>query len=182
MELKQNSISAKLYRWFYGTDSMPSNLCPYFWKLVVMYIFIVPFFVVTLPMFIFSRSEREWHIRIMMSVVIYAFGFICLLAIYAPITYLIWGIFEGNSVWSGFQLGGFITLGISTVLAIVFGISYLVMERKEKNRLKQLEYIWNENGEPVPNPDYVPYVKKPNIILAFISAKYNKYCPKVDWK
>lgn len=36
MKLNYNSFSSKLYRWIYYSDTneMPSNLCPYFWKLV----------------------------------------------------------------------------------------------------------------------------------------------------
>ena len=39
------------------------------------------------------------------------------------------------------------------------------------------------------SPEIIKYFKpktrtklKPNIIIEFAKAKYNKYCPKIDWK
>ena len=31
MKLNSNSVTARLYRWFYMNDQMPKSLCPYFW-------------------------------------------------------------------------------------------------------------------------------------------------------
>ena len=42
MKLNRNSISAKLFRYFYSTDIMPGSLCTYFWALVLAYILIIP--------------------------------------------------------------------------------------------------------------------------------------------
>lgn len=42
MTLNSNSISAKLYRYFYSTERMPESLCTYFWALVLAYILIIP--------------------------------------------------------------------------------------------------------------------------------------------
>jgi amino acid transporter len=42
MTLNSNSISAKLYRYFYSKQNMPESLCTYFWALVLAYLFIIP--------------------------------------------------------------------------------------------------------------------------------------------
>ena len=55
MKLDQNSISARLFRWFYATNGMPKNLCPYFWKLVLMWVFILPYTILSLPVIL-----RDW--------------------------------------------------------------------------------------------------------------------------
>jgi hypothetical protein len=47
--------------------------------------------------------------------------------------------------------------------------------------MKRLEFIWDADGNYVKNPNYEPYEKKPNIIIEFIKAKYNRYCPKIEW-
>ena len=39
---------------------------------------------------------------------------------------------------------------------------------------------YDENGNWIPYEDRLTG-KRPNIILEFIKAKYNKYCPKIDW-
>ena len=63
MKLNQNSLSAKLYRWFYKTDTMPTNLCPYFWKLVTAVILSPLFAIYTLPYEIinYKRSRRDTY-------------------------------------------------------------------------------------------------------------------------
>jgi hypothetical protein len=60
MKLNQNSLSAKLYRWFYKTDTMPTNLCPYFWKLVTAVILSPLLAIYTLPYEIINYKRRRW--------------------------------------------------------------------------------------------------------------------------
>ena len=72
--------------------------------------------------------------------------------------------------------------GLVIICSMVWGVLELNRRRHEKRRLKYREFIWDDNGDYVPNPDYVPYEEKPNIIIEFIKAKYHRYCPKIDWK
>lgn len=54
MELKLNSLSARLYRYFYETNKMPNSLCTYFWKLVIAYLLIIPLEIIGLPCTIYG--------------------------------------------------------------------------------------------------------------------------------
>ena len=49
MKLTKNSFNSKLYRWFYCTNQLPINLCPYFWKLLMAWVLLIPVVVITLP-------------------------------------------------------------------------------------------------------------------------------------
>jgi len=77
---------------------------------------------------------------------------------------------------------GIILWAGAILVGSVVGIIHLFEKRKERKRNLNLKYIWDENGDYIENPNYAPYEKKPNIIIEFIKAKYNRYCPKIDWE
>lgn len=176
MKLNQNSISAQLYRWFYGTQQMPSNLCPYFWKLVTAIVFAIPLFIITIPHILMYRkgegrdsfSERlgiglvSWFIVFMIS---------CMLSLL--------GLFWNSPSQDGFW---YHMIGIGIIcwmFAVGIGIAQLVKYIKEtiKNKNYQKEN-YDENGNWIP---YEDRVKRSNIIVEMIKATYYKYCPKIDW-
>lgn len=187
MKAKRNSISARLYRWFYFTDEMPNNLCPYFWKLVIAYTLILPLTAICIPVILKELkeghySEEDWFQRIALSGVIWGMGFLSFLALFSPITLLIWGWFSEKSLFHSWQFVGIIVWSIVLVVLLTTAISYVISKRKEKKRKRAQEYMWNEDGEWVPNPDYVPHEERKNLLVEFIKAKYHKYCPKIDWE
>ena len=59
MKLNINSTSAQLYRWFYATTTMPQSLCPYFWKLVIMWLLILPYSILSLPVILMDLKDFE---------------------------------------------------------------------------------------------------------------------------
>jgi len=186
MKANKKSISARLYRWFYFTNQMPSNLCPYFWKLVVAYTLIVPLGILCIPV-IFDRTEKffeaeSWFERMVGSILIWVALFLGLASLFAPITLLIWGWFAEKTTFNTLQTVGLITWGVVAVIALVSAIMYLISIRTKKKLKRSREFIWDENGDWVPNPNYVPHVEKPNLLVEFIKAKYNRYCPKIDWE
>ena len=61
---------------------------------------------------------------------------------------------------------------ISTSIWLCITWNELIKQKKRQKR-------YDEDG------NYLPYggePKKQNIFIEFIKAKYNKYCPKIDWK
>ena len=86
MKLNKNSISAKLFRWFYRTSELPTNLCPYFWKLVMAYVFAIPVFIISLPYVIVDKDSRNESLgnRIGLGIVCW-FGLFLLIAAPTPI-------------------------------------------------------------------------------------------------
>lgn len=53
------------------------------------------------------------------------------------------------------------------VFGIIKGIQYIIKLIKKHKGIKYMDY----NTE----------TKEPSILIEFIKAKYNKYCPKIDW-
>ena len=181
MKLNHNSLSARLYRWFYMTGQMPQTLCPYFWKLVIMWIFIVPVGILSIPLTITKQEPDEWPIRIIGGIMLWGASFILFLML-VPFTYFIWGWASQDTLLGSWQGTGILIWALSIIVFGICGGIYLITKRKEKKRLKYREFIWDENGDYIRNPDYVQYEEKPNIIVEFIKAKYHKYCPKIDWE
>lgn len=164
MILNHNSISAKLYRWFYGTNVMPNNLCPYFWKLVIAYTFALPVLILTLPQTIVSKGKNRDTLsnRIIMGIITY----VLLLGAISMIS--VFGLFFVLPEKEGLYLFMLI-IGMSLwAISVVVGVPYLINKLLEK---------WKERR-------YNRYTEEPkvNIIVEMVKAKYHKYCPKIDWK
>lgn len=169
MELNRNSISARVYREVYNTRHMPESLCPYFWKLVLAYPLIVVLLPLLIPTWITLKfqdeDDNEFPIgaKAVMGVLLYGFGFVIFM----------FGVFI-SSFWVTYYIktpmyqfyicGGVITL----ILGVAGGyllVKSLIVNRKYKRKF---------------NNEYVE--EKPNLIVEFVKAKYNKYCPKITWK
>ena len=164
MELNKNSNIAKLYRWFYKVDSwnMPKSLCPYFWKLVIMWMLILPVTIMYLPVIIGSIFNKfKFHSKDDRGFI----SFIAYLAIFVGTSILIsisiiWNnqIMNKESLLGLYQLIGLTLLGILIVGFITY---YLTTIKFTSNKPKE---------------------KKPSIIKEYIKGRYNKYCPTINWK
>lgn len=177
MKLKSNSISSKLYRWFYGTKELPTNLCPYFWKLVLAWLVLVPYSLVCLPVILTEIYDKEYRYtdnstgkRIGLSAIIYImiFSILCMVSFF--------GIFFINPEEDSFYFFT-VTLGsMLWIVTIVVGSIEGVKALKERNQRRKIKYdergnrIWDE-----------PKEEKTYLVVEFVKAKYNKYCPKIDW-
>lgn len=65
---------------------------------------------------------------------------------------------------------------IGWLATIVFGAIFLFKWTKQKWENRNVKY--DEDGYRIWTK---PEVKQPSIITEFVKAKYNKYCPKIDW-
>ena len=179
MKLNQNSITAKIYRWFYGTDDMPSNLCPYFWKLVTALIFGFPFFIITLPFTLVYRDakyKKSFGERLGISILIFIMLFMAI-AMLTTIG-LFWSIPENNTFYFHMATGGIICWLAVIVLSAIELYKYL-KERREDRIYKKIHY--DANGNWIPIEDRVKE-KHSYILVEMAKATYHKYCPKIDWK
>jgi len=173
MKLNHNSLSAQLYRWFYQVYDMPTNLCPYFWKLVFMYIFIVPYSIIVLPTII-MKDSGENDVRFISSIIIWMMLFAGIFALFAPITWMIWGFGGKDTLMGNLQVLGFIVWITGFAVLATWGAI------KFKDRKKNQKYLWSEEDyEYVENPDYSPSFA--TIAKEFIKAKYKRYCPQITW-
>jgi len=177
MELKTNSVSARVYREVYNTRHMPESLCPYFWKLVLGYPLIVVLLPLLIPTWIIMKFQKDGYDsdfpmgpKSLMGVLIY--GFVFMVFVVGVFISSYWITYYQGTHWYGWYVSGFIVIFVALVGSIIFLISKL----KERRRQKRRERLYNENGY------YLPVEEKSNLIVEFIKAKYNKYCPKITWK
>lgn len=122
----------------------------------------------------------EWGIRLLVGCLLWGMIFVCFLALF-PVTYFFWGWFKNGTTFRAWQTVGIFIWMLTIIVATVLGIINLIEKKKARKRHLQREWIWNDEGDYVRNPDYLPHEEKPNIIIEFIKAKYNKYCPKIEW-
>lgn len=162
MKLNQNSLSAKLYRWFYKTDTMPTNLCPYFWKLVTAVILSPLFAIYTLPYEIinYKRRRRDTYGDMLGESLGYWLliaGVICMIS---PLG-LFFYIPDESSLLFMIMATGCILWGSLILVGITWAI------------VKTVVYLKSKKSDDE---------KTDNIIVEMVKAKYHKYCPKIDWK
>lgn len=173
MKLNINSNTAQLYRWFYNTSVMPESLCPYFWKLALMWVVIMPYTILSLPMIILERLDRsETHStgeRLGGGLLIYV-----ILSILLCMLSLI-GLFFVEPVKDSLFMHALATGAICWAFLIIIGIIELYKFLKEKWENRGIKY--DEDGYRIWNPE----PKQDSIIVSFVKASYNKYCPRIEW-
>jgi hypothetical protein len=174
MKLNVNSVSARLYRWFYVTNKMPQNLCPYFWKLVIMWILIVPYTILSLPYIVVYKGKDNSDSFGEKPVT--GFFIYCILGLVLSMLFSISIFFVGFYPKDTFLLN-FQTLGsLLWMIAILFGGYCLIIWLVEKYKDSKIKY--DENGVRIFRPKNE---KDPNILIEWIKASYNKYCPRIEW-
>jgi hypothetical protein len=149
MNLSTSSWHVRLYKLAYGSYScLPTNLCPYFWKVLWALILFIPCQLLLLPVYLFKdvrdMLEIEGYISAHLGI-----GFFMYLAL-GVVYVLTFGLFSHNDALRH-------TAHVMWVILSLVGICILIgmyLDRKEEDSL----------------------------ITAFIKAKYNKYCPKINWR
>jgi len=161
MELNSNSFSAKLYCWFYDKRSfeLPESLCPYFWKLLIAYVVVIPYCIFALPVLWLNNWRNESIARGVFGSIL-AYALIYMIFTFLLIPYgLVFGLAKSAFIKVSFNVG----IQVWVVFIIVFlshSISWLY------------KFITNKKFKP----------KKPNLLKEFTLAKINKVCPKITWK
>jgi len=177
MKLNSNSISSKLYRWFYGTNVLPNNLCPYFWKLVLAWLVLIPYSLVCLPSIIMELYDKDYRYHDISTgkrIGIGTLFYILLFFIFCMLSFIGW-FFVSPTKDSFYAFAG--TVGIFVWIgAIILGIIEGYGKFKEWNYRRKIKY--DENGLRIWSE---PKEEKTYLVVEFAKAKYNKYCPKIDW-
>jgi uncharacterized membrane protein YagU involved in acid resistance len=166
MKLNKNSISAKLFRWFYRTSELPTNLCPYFWKLVMAYVFVIPLFIISLPYVIIEKysSSESLGNRIGLGLVGWFVLFLLIVVLIAALSpiMLFWYTPIEDSSLEILIICGLLTWVLGLTIGVMWFIHHLGEKIKERRNLPKKE-------------------KRSNIIVEMVKATYYKYCPKIDW-
>lgn len=170
MELNINGFTARTYRWFYAKEKMPQNLCPYFWELVIMWVLIIPVSIISIPMVLINKDEDYISLpaKIFGGLLIYVMIFLIFCMFVAPSVF--WNGFyvSRKNIWDEIQIMGFIGWAIAIFFSSI-GLLQFIREKIRSRRYKKL-FTTQHKGS------------KKNIVLEFIKAKYNRYCPKIEWK
>jgi hypothetical protein len=182
MELNYNSVSARVYRNFYETSNMPESLCPYFWKLVAAWPVTILFFPVLFPFWIadkFTKSQDNngrmpFPAQVLIGLIFYLLSYF-LFCIGVTISSF-WITYNEKSDWYPRYILGWFSIGVIVICLITYGI----VEWRKRLRIREIESRYDADGNYIPLK--LPEDVKPNIVVEFIKAKYNKYCPKIDWK
>lgn len=175
MKLNINSLSARLYRWFYANSKMPQSLCPYFWKLILMWVFILPYSILSLPVIIMERLDKSAGNSTGERAGV---GFIIWFILFMLISMLSWaGLLFATPVKESLWSHILVTGALGWLASIIFGAIALFKWSKEKWENRKIKY--DEHGYRIWTK---PEPKQDSILVSFIKASYNKYCPKIDWK
>jgi hypothetical protein len=143
----------------YCTNTLPLNLCPYFWKLVLA--------IVTLPITVFSFFpfvKNKYFEERFAPLFIIAFCELFTAAIGLLVSTM-FGWVDPNGPVNLKDLGIANAVGLS-VFAIVAVVCYI--EQSISSKKKDSKSIVKE--------------KKPSIIIEYIKAKKNKHCPMIEWE
>lgn len=173
MKLHANSLTAQLYRWFYATSTMPESLCPYFWKMILAWVFLIPYTILSLPVILMDRKDPEKRSTGERA----GIGFIIWFILFIVVCMLSWvGLFFVDPPKDSLYMNIIVTGFIGWAFSIGIGVAQLIKFLKHKWETRHIRY--DEEGyriwEPVKE-------KEPSIIKEFVKAKYNKYCPKIEW-
>lgn len=181
MKLSKKSWHSWVYQFFYGFDNdMPGNLCPYFWKLVLALILFIPCFIIQLPTMIgesiFNRSGGRNN-----NDYVYRQGVFS-----TELNPVILGLFVNvmlffivGMVGMWFNLSGDNALFVGGVIGWVIALVTFFVWAKQEDKWHEW-FSRKHDGEV--GGVVATIEKRPNILTEFIKAKYNKYCPKIDWK
>jgi hypothetical protein len=178
MRLNKNSVSSRLYKWFYGVSEyqgLPNNLCPYFWKVVLMYLTIIPYTLISIPVVVYDLFDKQYENgdrktgeRLGISVGVYIALFILATLISAILALFI--KVEKNTLFEFLVVGGCLFWTGLIVIGVIEGVKHLrEYSTTDKSYYSETEKKW------------IYEKTKVNLTTEFIKAKYNKYCPKIDW-
>lgn len=177
MKLNSNSISSKLYRWFYGTNVLPNNLCPYFWKLVLAWLVLIPYSLVCLPSIIMEIADKDYRYNDVSTgkrIGIGALAYILIFFVGCMLSSIGWFfVLPTKDSFYGFVGTVGILLWVAViVVSVIEGFKAL----KEWNYNRKIKY--DENGWRIYDSHKE---EKTYLVVEFVKAKYNKYCPKIEW-
>lgn len=179
-ELDARSLNVKLWCWFYGVrnSSLPNNLCPFFWKLVVAWMLVIPYAGFCVPMILidevfvksYRNGDNSFGERIRGSIAVYIILFL-LVCMGIAVATLFTTFYDNTFLGEIWKLG----LGLWAVIiivSIILGITVLNKYLKEKRKR------WDENGNRI---WIEPKEKRQSLLVQFVKAKYEKNCPRITW-
>lgn len=154
MTLNYNSFTAKFYRYFYDDKNMPKSICPYFWKLTLAWLFVIPVTLFSIPAVIFEIFTKESYGlgRIFFSLLLYMVIFLVTSMVFTVM--LFFNNYDSESI--------IVKMGSAGAIIWLFIIV--------ASSIELFKYIKNRNSN------------NSSVIVGFVKSKYNKYCTKITWE
>jgi len=158
MKINTESTHAKVYKYVYNKENynLPINLCSYFWAMILAFILFIPKVITSLPIIFTKLFNKKINIKNNINI-LYGIG------IYMIIT-LISGSFCYIFLKNDLTRSCLTVNILFVIVSLIFTFTVYNDERKIKNLEKKY------------------FTKQDGIIKSFIKAKYNKYCPKINWE
>lgn len=209
-QISYSSWHASFYRWFYALDrwyKMPKSLCPYFWKMLIAFVLVVPCTLCALPWLIIRGLYNKYAIDDDMDkdpLYCEAFYSICVvfgIALVVNYFYAAYVVFFHTHRWehlSDFAQVAFVVISIvEIVLTIKFLIANPIQRYANRETTKNSFSLWcKKNGkEPkmYQDEDYFLLTDTYKEWMAYcnnsfwklageaIHAWYKKHCPIIEW-
>lgn len=167
-KIDAQGFSAKFYLWYTLKYSLPKGYCKFFWTLVLAYVLIIPYLILSLPAIIVAYFSKDFESecfnktidRVFFGLFFYSFLFI-IFVLFAGITFICNKIPE-KSFWVEFGKAG-ITLWL-VLITILIGIGIQVLSKSIAKKRKNVNKVKNANP-----------------IVGTFKAIYKKYCPQIEW-
>lgn len=161
MKLNLNSWYVWIYRSSYDLTvyDLPNNLCPFFWKLVLA-IIMLPLSWIGHLFNIGRVQTKALVVGSAISVLIMISGMVA--ACQDNVKHITLKIALKYYAIGSFYLV-LVAVALGIVILVLCGIGHICEYIKDK---------WQDRSYKE---------SKPSIITTFIKAKYNKYCPKIEW-
>ena len=163
MTLNYNSLNAKLYRYFYDADSMPDSICPYFWKLLMAWVFVIPVSLFSFPAVIAEIITKQSYGlgRLFMSVVLYMALYCIVSMVFTVLIFT--NHYDSESIIVKMGSAGILIWVVAIVITVI-AILELIQKKSQVEHLR--------NSDKVSD----------SVIIGFVKSKYNKYCARITWK
>ena len=154
MTLNYNSFNAKLYRYFYDVNSMPDSICPYFWKLLMAWVFIIPVSIFSFPAVIGEIITKQSYglTRMFVCCVLYVVLYCIVSMVFTVLIFT--NHYDSESIIVKMGSVGIIYWLVAIVITVLETVKYI----RSNNKLED------------------------SVIVGFVKSKYNRYCAKITWK
>ena len=157
-EYKINSWHSILYRSTYGANSLPYNICTYFWSLL--------FAILIAPISWIGHGINLIRRKFECKAGYWAIHFIPVMLIGWAIA---WEKTDPFNFWKSYGFGLLVLLVVAIIIAALIGLAFLKQEFEE-----WLDKIRDDRPKKIK-------IKKPNPLIEGFKAFKGKYCTKIYW-
>jgi hypothetical protein len=133
---------------------MPDSICPYFWKLLMAWVFVIPVSLFSFPAVIAEIITKQSYGlgRLFMSVVLYM-ALYCIVSMVFTVLIFI-NHYDSESIIVKMGSAGILIWVVAIVITVIETVKYF------------------RNSDKVND----------SVIVGFVKSKYNKYCARITWK